>query len=95
MPFGITIDNWNQSTKAELYKDNKAAETDVNGDDDVRTLLLRCTSRRSRLSGGEQCELIPRDMASSGNAPIDGLDGSKATSNIQYDMAVTKRTGNS
>ncbi len=85
--------NWQRSTKAELYKDNKAADEDVNGYTDVENAFSPLYFSKITIDPEGSNVLTLEDIASSGNAPIDGLDGSKATSNIQYDMAVTDENG--
>ena len=85
--------NWQRSTKAELYKDDKAADEDVNGYTDVENAFSPLYFSKITIDPKGNNVLTLEDIASSGNAPIDGLDGSKATSNIQYDMAVTDENG--
>lgn len=85
--------NWHRSTKAELYKDDKAADEDVNGNTDVENAFSPLYFSKITIDPEGSNVLTLEDIASSGNAPIDGLDGSKATSNIQYDMAVTDENG--
>ena len=85
--------NWHRSTKAELYKDDKDANEDVNGNTDVENAFSPLYFSKITIDPKGSNVLTLEDIASSGNAPIDGLDGSKATSNIQYDMAVTDENG--
>ena len=85
--------NWQRSTKAELYKDDKAADEDVNGYTDVENAFSPLYFSKITIDPKGSNVLTLENIASSGNAPIDGLEASKATSNIQYDMAVTDGNG--
>lgn len=72
--------NWNQSTKADLYMGNKD-QTDANGDDDVTNAFTPLYFTKIT---------IPKEAVLS-LSQEDGVTlnpGDKATANIQYDMAV-------
>ena len=85
--------NWYRSTKAELYKDDKDANEDVNGNTDVENAFSPLYFSKITIDPKGSNVLTLENIASSGNAPINGLDASKATSYIQYDMAVTDENG--
>ena len=85
--------NWHRSTKAELYKDDKDANEDVNGNTDVENAFSPLYFSKITIDPKGSNVLTLEDIASSGNAPINGLDAGKATSYIQYDMAVTDENG--
>lgn len=85
--------NWQQSTKAELYKDDKAADKDVNGNTDVENAFSPLYFSKITIDPKGNNVLTLEDIASSGSDPIKDLDESKATSYIQYDMAVTDGNG--
>lgn len=85
--------NWQRSTKAELYKDNKAADEDVNGYTDVENAFSPLYFSKITIDPKGNNVLTLEDIASSGSDPIKGLDEDKATLNIQYDMAVTDGNG--
>lgn len=86
--------NWQQSTKAELYKDDKDADENVNGNTDVENAFSPLYFSKITIDPKGSNVLTLENIASSGNTPINDLDASKATSNIQYDMAVTDENGN-
>ena len=85
--------NWYRSTKAELYKDDKDANEDVNGNTDVENAFSPLYFSKITIDPKGSNVLTLENIASSGNAPINVLDASKATSYIQYDMAVTDENG--
>lgn len=85
--------NWQRSTKAELYKDDKAADEDVNDYTDVKNAFSPLYFSKITIDPEGSNVLTLEDIASSGSDPIKGLDEDKATLNIQYDMAVTDGYG--
>lgn len=77
--------NWNQSTKADLYMGNKD-QTDANGDDDVTNAFTPLYFTKITIPKEAVLSLYGGTLN----------PGDKATANIQYDMAVNNTgTGNS
>lgn len=86
-------ENWQRSTKAELYMEDKAVDEDVNGDKDVENAFSPLYFSKITIDPKGSNVLTLENLVSSSETPISGLEGSKATSNIQYDMAVVDNAG--
>ena len=81
--------NWKQSTEAELYKGNKGY-VDANGSDDVAKAFTPLYFSKITIPVNQTLEL---ENLSYQNNVLQGLNTSKATENIQYEMAIDTVSG--